>query len=236
MDNKINSIVNDLKSKGYFKYGNNEVKRYSKLYHGFEPIAAHPFINILNKEYKVTGENLNKYRSLIISRLPMFPNKEYNNYQEYMGAKKEPSFKQVLNRFLDNQYKTNNLKKTNQINNLNNKKITDINLNDIIPLLINNDVFFDRGYSELELFKYDADNEKFIPVTKDNFTDYININRKDISDRLFKQVINHAFSNLTYLNGLVNGFKKGRKRDLTLKQYKSDYEYITNLIESFNLE
>lgn len=227
-ENRLNAIVEELTKQGYFKYGNGGIKRYSKVYGGFEPISINIFMKLL-QDY-LTSEQVFHYHSKIVYDLPAFPDKEWWNYQDYMRAKDEPSFKEVLNRFLKYQYEENQKKKTEPIDL--NKNPINIRLDDIMQVLINNDIFVDRVYYGYGFFKYDIDNAAFIPVTKDNFMNYTGINSKDVADYLFRRINQSPTYKLTNLNGLVDGFSKAKKRDLILKKNKSDYEYINSLKDS----
>ena len=229
MNDKINSIAEELTKQGYFKRGNG-IDRYSKVYGGFESVSSGQFIKIVAES--LTSEQAFHNWSKIAAMLPVFPSKEWWNYQEYMRVKDEPSFKEVLNHFLKYQYKQNQKKKTEPVNL--NRDPVGIGLDDIMQVLINNDIFVDRVYRGYGFFKYDIENAEFIPVTKDNFMEYIGINYKPSSDILFRKAINRPLHRLISLNGLVDGFSKARRRDLILKENKADYEYIINLRDSIN--
>lgn len=236
MNDKIKEIVEDLKNKGYFKYNDSKVKRYSKYWNGFEAVEISQFLNIL-REYNLSSEDVNKYYSKIIFNLPVFPGKQYNNYQNYIKAGKEPSFKDVLNRFMNTQYKINQRKKVQSFK-LDTGNIRNIDLNKIIQLLINNDIFTDKLLIDrnmrYQLIKYDSDKEELILINKDNFTDYIGINNDYLSNIIFSKANEHP-TLLTNLDGLYYGFKKARQNDLTKKSCEDDYSYIVNLKKSFKL-
>ena len=232
MDKKLENIIADLKSKGYFKYNGSNVKRYSKTYSGFEEVGLNRFGDLLFKEYKLNRNYISKYIYIIINNLNEFPSKEWWNYQEYIKASREPSFKVVLNSFLTKQYKDNQIKKVKNFK-INNPNSVNVSLNHIMQLLINNDIFIDMCYSGYCFYKYDADNKDFIKITKDNFGEYTGITNKYTINILYDKAIVNSTYKLINLNGTVNKFAKAKKRELTLQNNKKDYEYIIKLKESF---
>lgn len=234
MNDKIINVIEDLKRKGYFKYNYTDIKRFNKRFNAFDVIGENIFYKVLYQDYNLTGAEISDYTLKIISKLPVFPFKRYNKYQEYMRAKNEPSFKMVLKRFMNTAYKENQNKKTSEpvsfdIN------YTNISNIELMQSLINNDVFINNlNISADGFYQYDSDNETFIKVTKENFGEIIGIENKNAVDYLFRDAIMNKHR-LTHLNNFVYAFQRSRKRDLIMSENKADAKYITNLINKFKV-
>ena len=223
MNDKINKISEDLKQKGYFKLGNRgEVKRWSKIYNGFETMNSFQFKEDL-KEFGISE----KQAIEIKKNLPTFPNKQYQNYQDYLKCCKVPSFNKAVSNFENNIYDENSTKKNKE------KIVLTVNspISSMIQFLINNDIFTDGE----KLYKYDVVEKSFILITENNISEFIGIE----NSLTCKKIYNIMMVNETYLTNIHNSiyeFKNSKFNDSRKKQYKEDYKYISDLIESIKKE
>lgn len=237
MKDKIIEVIEDLKAKGYFKEDNGVIRRYNKFYNSFEQLNRQQLQQILFRQY-LSMNDVSEYLFFIIDELPVFPKKEFNDYEKYIKYSKEPSFKNVLNCFLNGLYLTNQGKKTDLTSI--NESSRNIYLDNIMQLLINNDIFTDKyptnNLLKHRLFKFDKDKEAFILVTVDNISNFIDVKNQDILKLIFEKASNNPTHKLTYLWGAVDDFNKAKNRDSIIENSRKSYNYIVNLIESFKLD
>lgn len=223
MDEKLIKVVDELKAKGYFKSGNRgEVKRWSKRFSGFE--TRNPFQ--FKEDLKELGIS-EKQAMEIKKNLPPFPNRKYNNYQNYLKCCEVPSFNKVVTNFENKFYRENSLKK-------NDKEIVltvGSSISNITQVLINNDIFTDGK----KLYKYDREEKSFLRIGESNISEIIGIDNA----LTCKKIYNLAIANRTYLINIynsVNEFQHSKYNDMRKEKYKADYEYISDLKESIKKE
>ena len=237
MKDKVIEVIEDLKAKGYFKEDNGIIRRYNKSYNAFDQLTTQDLQQLLFRQY-LSMNDVSEYSFFIINELPVFPNKEFNDYEKYIKYSKEPSFKKVLNNFLNGLYLTNQRKKTDLTSI--NESSRNISLDKIMQLLINNDIFTDKhptnNLLKYRLFKFDKDNEEFILVTVDNISNFIDVKNQDTLKLIFEKASNNPTHKLTYLWGAVDDFNKAKNRDSIIENSRKSYDYIVNLIESFKLD
>ena len=237
MKDKVIEVIEDLKAKGYFKEDNGIKRRYNKSYNAFDQLTTQDLQQLLFRQY-LSMNDVSEYSFFIINELPVFPNKEFNDYEKYIKYSKEPSFKKVLNNFLNGLYLTNQRKKTDLTSI--NESSRNISLDKIMQLLINNDIFTDKhptnNLLKYRLFKFDKDNEEFILVTVDNISNFIDVKNQDTLKLIFEKASNNPTHKLTYLWGAVDDFNKAKNRDSIIENSRKSYDYIVNLIESFKLD
>ena len=224
----VDELVKELNGAGYFKESEDSsrgnVFRYNNKYGVFQELNNTQFVKILDN---IIGSKkiAHQHWRYIKNNLNLFPSKEHKQYQKYIGLSKQCRFKSVEDDFLRRFYKENN----------NRKKETEItskvSLNKDIQVLINNDIFTDGK----DLYKYDLDNKTFILVTKDNIGSLINCNDNEIATKILETGLknNHVLINI---DTTVYLFNKAKNVDYNLNACRGGYEYIIELIGSFNIK
>ncbi len=216
----IDNIVSILKEKGFFRDKNGNVMIYNNN-GGFNEVQKPLFPNVLMNGYLSTAD-ANEYWMEIYNKLPSFPNREYNNYFNYLELSKKEDVDAVVEVFMDAQYRQNDLMK---------HETGELTINDksnYIQALINNDVFITP---RRELYQYDKDNRTFIPVNEDNIGDIIDCSNKDIADKVLFYGRNSV--QLVNLFNMVERFADAKNTDDLKQSFELDYNYITNLIGNF---
>lgn len=224
-DTEINGLVETLKEKGYFREFVRNIEGNIRIYNnngGFHEIRKQEFAGQLINQGFLSQKDAYEYWYAIYIKLPVFPTKQYINYDNYLKVCNEETLDYVVRIFLDTPYKRNEMKK---------REVESLSLNDKsnhVQVLINNDVFITPNR---QLYKYDVDNKTFILVNEDNIEEIINCNDKTIAEAVLNR--GRQTVELIQIYNMVSRFDLARRHDEAKKAYEKDYKYIINLFESF---